>query len=567
MTEPVTGRQPRIGSAGRVAAGILTSRVFGIVRDVTVAFFFGVGAHLDVFRTAFRAPNIIQTLLGEQSLSASLIPIYSRFLEEGRKEDARRFAGATFGLVLAAAATVALAGMIFARPLVTLTTPGFVGDAARVAADELSVDRFELAVTAIRILFPMTAFFALSAWTLCVLNSHRRFFLPYVAPVLWNTAIIGSLLYVGWEHLPAARLPQGIGADAQSRILVAGFFGGLLGGGLQFLAQLPLALRLLGGFRPSFALGAPGVRTAIRNFAPAVAARGAAQLSSYLDMVLASLLAAGAPAALGLAQTIYLVPMALFAGSIAAAELPELSRRVADSAGRGGARASKALRQITFFVVPAQVGFIAFGLLIVGALFRRGRFELADNWLVYLILAVYTLGMLPSSWSKLLSNVFFAEGDTRTPARYSVQRMALSALVGGAAMLWCDRFAVGDLVAGVGPKGETLFLGGLGLAAGSVLGAYYEVTSLRRVLRSRGSEIRWPVRFAAACLLRALATCALALGLWLLTERLAAGLWLPLRAILVVGAYGSLYMLLSKLQRVEEAEDLSRTLGRGSSKR
>ncbi|HYG61492.1 MAG TPA: lipid II flippase MurJ, partial [Thermoanaerobaculia bacterium] len=67
----------RAGSAVLVAAGILLSRVVGLLRDMIVARFFGVGPHADVFRAALRAPNVLQNLLGEGTLSAAFIPIYS----------------------------------------------------------------------------------------------------------------------------------------------------------------------------------------------------------------------------------------------------------------------------------------------------------------------------------------------------------------------------------------------------------------------------------------------------------------------------------------------------------
>src|SRR5690606_12963581 len=77
--------------------------------------------------------------------------------------------------------------------IVTILTPGFLNDAAEVAAGRQSVDRFALAVMAVRIIFPMTGLLVLSAWALGILNSHRRFLLPYMAPVLWNVAIIAAL--------------------------------------------------------------------------------------------------------------------------------------------------------------------------------------------------------------------------------------------------------------------------------------------------------------------------------------------------------------------------------------
>src|SRR5690606_35787128 len=268
----VSGRS----AAGTVAAGIFTSRIVGFVRERAFAHFFGVGVHADVLQVAFRLPNLLQNLLGEGTISAAFIPIYSRMLAEGREEDAGRFAGAIFGLLVVAALVLSAFGFVFAEPIVAIFTPGFLQDAARVAAGTLPINRFEVAVQAVRIIFPMTGFLVLSAWCLGVLNSHRRFFLPYFAPVIWNMAIISALFVVGWVALDpdvSVWTLENVDLEARRRLLFAAFFGALLGGLLQFLVQLPLVLRVLKGFRVSISMRVEGVKAALRAFGPVVAGR------------------------------------------------------------------------------------------------------------------------------------------------------------------------------------------------------------------------------------------------------------------------------------------------------
>jgi len=549
-----------IGGAARVAAGIFSSRVFGLVREAMVAFVFGVGPYADVLRSSFRAPNLIQNLLGEQTLSAAFIPIYSRFVGEARRAEAGRFAGAVFGLLLAAASAVALAGVLLARPLVAALTPGYLGDAARVATGELAIDRFEFAVTGVRILFPGTAFLALAAWTLGVLNSHRKFFLPYFAPVVWNAAIIGALLYgyLSWTAFGGA--PASVEVAANGRILVAAFWGGLVGGVLQFLVQAPAAFRVLAPFEISWSRSVEGVNEALANVVPVMAARGAAQLSSYVDIFLASWLVGGAISGLGNAQVLYLLPISLFALSIAAAELPELSRAANDRTA-SARRALAAIRRISFLVIPTQVGYCAFGFLIVGGLYRRGQFQLADNWLVYFILGGYALGMVATAWSRMLTNVFYAAGNTRAPAGIAVRRLALSMILGAALMLWLDRFDVGRVVAGTGAKGDLLRLGAVGLAAASAVAAWFEWASLRARLRRLGLSFDWPTRFVAASYARALAALAVGFGVWFVCRS-----WPPLAAaVAVVSSYALAYLVLARVQRVPEAGDLTGLFSRSRS--
>jgi putative peptidoglycan lipid II flippase len=528
------------GGALLVAAGILSSRLIGFVRNAAIARYFGVGPHVDVLNMAMRAPNFLQNLLGEGTLSAAFIPVYSRLLHERREEDAKRFAGAIFGLLFAVAGTLSLLGMLLAGPITTVLAPGFLRDAQGVG----DVDRFELTVAAVRIIFPMTTFLVLSAWALGVLNSHRRFFLPYFAPVLWNAAIIAGLVWAGGWH--AGRHPSLINLD---RLLFAACWGALAGGLLQFFVQLPLALKLAHGLRPSLSTRVPGVREALGAFGPVLAGRGVVQLAGYLDYFLAGFLAAGAIAALGYAQMFYMLPISLFGMSVAASELPELARmnRGGQASGELMVRVRRSLRQMAFLNVPTFVGYLAFGFLLVGALLRRGSFGIQDNTLVYLVLCGYTLGLLATTSSRLLQNTFYALGETRTPARIAALRVLISAALGLPLMLLLDRYAV---EAGRGEGGDPLFLGAVGLALASGLGAWLELLLLRRALASRGAGSILPVPEMAKMVGVAVAAALPAALLWWLLPPLP----VIVEALLVVGTFGAGYLLLARLSGMEEME-------------
>jgi putative peptidoglycan lipid II flippase len=533
-------------AASRVAGGILISRLLGLVREASLATFFGAGPHADVFRTALRGPGILQNLLGEQTLSASFIPVYSRLLAEGRRDEAGRLAGAIFGLLLAATAGLSLLGTLLAEPLVALLSAGYLADAARVAAGEATVDRFPLAVSAVRIVFPMAGLLALSAWCLGVLNSHRRFFLPYVAPALWNAAIIAVLWWVGAPLLAATG--DAAGTQGRNRLLIAACVGALVGGLLQFGVQLPQVFRLLEGFRLSLSTRVRGVRECLRNFAPLAASRGVVQLSGYLDQLLASFLAAGAQAALGWAFLPYFLPLSLFALSVAAAELPELSRI---DARQGGAELGRRLvagwRLMLFPMMATAVGYLLLGFLVVAVLYRRGRFGAEDHWLVAVVLAVYSLGLPASGSSRLFTNLFYALGRTRVPARIAVERVVLSAVLGAALMLWLDRFAVARLMPAA-PPAPRLYLGAVGLAAASALAAWYELGRLSRAVRREVGRPGLPLGYAALLLAAAVTAALPALAVWR---------WSPLpllpTALAALALYATGYLALTRLVGISEA--------------
>src|SRR5262245_13407511 len=208
----------------------------------------------DVFRFGLRLPNVLQNLLGEGTLSASFIPVYSELLEQGRTKEAGRVAGAAFALLLAVAGGFSLVGLTLAPVIVSIFTPGLDGH------------RRELMIAVVRILFPMTGVLVLSAWALGILNSHRKFFVSYFAPVMWNGAIIAALVAFG-------------GRRDLDGLLMATAWGALLGGFLQFAIQLPWVLRLERELEISSGRGNAAfrevVRTRCRRLPAAVSCRSA----------------------------------------------------------------------------------------------------------------------------------------------------------------------------------------------------------------------------------------------------------------------------------------------------
>ncbi len=540
---PNEPKTPRKSAAVVVAGGILASRLIGLLRERAFTYFFGISAHADVLQLAFKTPNFLQNLLGEGTISAAFIPIYSRMLAEGRPQEARRFAGAILGLLLALVTALVVGGILLAPYIVAIAAPGYINDAAKVAAGELSINRYALAVEAVQIIFPMAGVLVLSAWALGVLNSHRKFFVPYFAPVLWNAAIIGGLAVGAVLYLDSVfgiEAFDEIVPTTRTKLLFAGFLGALVGGVLQFLVQLPLVIREMKGFRLSFSTRVEGVREAIRAFGPVVAGRGVAQISGYLDNILASLLAVGALSSFRAAFVLYMLPISLFGMSVAASELPELSRL--DASGRTAflGRITQSLRQIQFLVVPTVLGYLLFGFLLVGLLYRTGSFTVNANWLVYFVLGGYTLGLVATTMSRLLQNGFYALNDTKTPAKLAVVRVGLSAACAVPLMFWMDTFAVAGVV-GIPAQEQALYLGAVGLSLGTSVGAWAELVGLRVALRRRIDTFRLPwgavVRMGGVALLAA----AVAGGIWWLLRTAP----LVVQALVVVGSYGIGYLALA----------------------
>jgi putative peptidoglycan lipid II flippase len=530
-TSPAKPHTENIGrSAFLVAAGIFMSRTFGLVRESVFAYFFGLSPAADAFRAALRIPNILQNLFGEGVLSASFIPVYARLLAQGAEEEADRVAGAVFSLLALVTSVLMLVGVLATPWLIDLIAPGF-HDARR-----------PLAIHLVRIVFPGVWLLVLSAWCLGILNSHRRFFLPYVAAVMWNLGIIGALVAFGGR--------SGVGLD---QLAIYAMWGSVVGSALQFLVQLPMVLRMAPRLRFAFIPVIENVRVVIRNFVPVFISRGVVQVSAYVDAVLASFLPASALAAVANAYTIYLLPVSLFGMSISVAELPAMSsalgseHEIADTLRR---RINASTRRIAFFAVPSAMAFLALGQVVVGAVFQRGRFTLDDTYYVWGILAGSAVGLVAATVARLYSSAYYALRDTRTPLRYAIFRVTLTTVLGCACTLPWGNPLVPRLL-GIEPR-----WGAAGLTVSYGIAAWLEFLLLRRGMSKKIGKIDSPVAYFGRLWTAAVLAAALAWGIKLLLH--------PQRPLLaaveVLLPYGVAYLLLTVALGIDEARALQRRL-------
>ena len=502
-------------SAALVAAGILLSRITGLARIALFSHFFAVQSDAgDAFNAAFRIPNLLQNLFGEGALSASFIPVYAGLLARDREDEADRVARTVFGILSLVTSVLVVAGVLLAPLLIGVIAPGFSGP------------KRALTTTLVRILFPGAGLLVISAWCLGVLNSHRRFFISYTAPVMWNAAMIAALWFFG----PGRPLPE-----------LAVYLGvaSVVGSALQFGIQLPSVLAVFRHAGRGPALAVTGdVRTVVRNFVPVFVSRGVVQVSAYIDTLLASLLPTGAVTGLTYAQVLYTLPVSLFGMSISAAELPAMSGATATGDGRDDAlreRLTPGLRRIAFFVVPSAMAFLAFGDVIAAALLQTGRFGPEDAQYVWGILAGSSVGLLASTMGRLYSAAFYALGDTRTPLRFAVIRVALVTALGYVFALMLP-----------GWLGVPARWGAAGLTASAGLAGWVEFFLLRRGLARRiGATGVGAGRLAR---LWAAALAGAALG-WLMRSQEWVALydalrsWAPaVRAALVLGTFGVTYL-------------------------
>jgi putative peptidoglycan lipid II flippase len=524
-----TGRFPRATSVeqaerentGRsalmVGAGILISRIIGVVRQRVFAHYLGISDAAGAFNAAFKIPNFLQNIFGEGALSASFIPVYAKLLAEKDEKEASRVADAVLTLLALVTAIIVLVGVLITPYIITIIAPGFTG-ATR-----------ELTIKLVRIFFPGAGLLVLSAWCLGVLNSHRRFFLSYTAPVVWNLSIIGALVWFGRN-------------SDQTALATWTAWGSVVGSALQFLVQLPTVLQLIKRLRPVFDTVSVNVREVIRNFFPVFMSRGVVQISAFVDSMLASFISPQAVASLTYAQSLYTLPVSLFGMSVSAAELPVMSGTIGSSveiADKLRGRLDAGLRRIAFFIVPSAMAMLALGDVMTAVLYQTGEFHSDASRYVWGILAGSTIGLLASTLGRLYSSTYYALRDTRTPLRFAIVRVVLTTGLG-----YLCAIPLPPLI-GLEPK-----WGAAGLTASAGVAGWIEFALLRRKLNQRIGRTGLPISYVAKLWVAALGG---ALVGWAI--KIAIGERHPLIvAILVLIPYGLTYFGLASVFKLPEAD-------------
>ena len=511
------------GSTGKfaflVGAGILLSRIVGLIRQRVFAYYFGTSDAADAFNAAFRIPNFLQNIFGEGALSASFIPVYARLLAQDDKREATRVANAVLTLRARMTSIVVLVGVLTTPYLISLIAPGFEGE------------KRELTIRLVKIFFPGAGLLVLSAWCLGVLNSHRRFFISYTAPVIWNVAIIVSLIVWGRRVSPFPLAE-----------MVA--WGSVIGSALQFGVQLPTVLMLVRGLRPVLDTATENVRTVVRNFFPVFVSRGVVQISAFVDAWLASWLGTGAVAALAYTQSLYTLPVSLFGMSVSAAELPAMSSALGSTAEVSAQlrqRLDSGLRQIAFFIVPSAMGFLALGDVMTGMLYQTGKFQHDDVLYVWAILAGSSVGLLASTLGRLYSSTYYALHDTRTPLRYAALRVFLTIVLGYLCSIPLPRLL-----------GINQQWGAAGLTASAGISGWVEFVLLRRTLNRRIGRTGLPLSYMTKLWASALVAAAIGWGI-----KLAPGQLHPIiKGTLVLVPYGLIYFGATSALGLSEASAL-----------
>ena len=384
--------------AGFVIASLtFLSRVFGLLRDIVLAANFGGSYVLDAFLVAFRVPNFFRRLFAEGAFNQSFIPILVEFESEGDRKRLKEFSSQVLGLMIAFLGLLSVLGVVFSDYLTLVFAAGFRDDAVK----------FSLTSAMLKITFPYLLLIAVTAYFMALQNSINRFALAAFTPVLLNISLIAAVLLFA----PLLEMP-----------IMAAAWGLLAAGFLQLIIQIP-ALRSYHILHPpKFKLKlAPSVKRLLRIMTPIMLSGSIVQINLIVDMLLASFLVTGSIAWLAFAERLIQLPLGIFGIALTTVMMPYLSRLQRTSSPRAiGFFTSWSIRVALMISLPATLGLIIMAEPLIASIFFYGSFSAEDVANTQQALRAYALGLSGFILIKVLSSVFFARQDTKTPLKVVV---------------------------------------------------------------------------------------------------------------------------------------------------
>jgi putative peptidoglycan lipid II flippase len=393
-------------AAGVVGSATLLSRIFGFIRDVVIAWFFGAGLSSDAFFVAFRIPNLLRRLFAEGSLSAAFVPVFTDMLTNRGKEDAFEMARSAIRLLSVLLVIVAIAGILLSPLIIRILAWGF--------AD--SPEKLSMTIFLTRLMFPYIFFIGMVALSMGILNVLGHFAAPALAPVFLNISIIGSVFLIS-PHMKAPVTGLAVGV--------------LIGGLLQLVFQIPFLIKKGFYFWQKAKIFHPGLKKIGLLMLPMIFGAAVYQINILVGTFLATLLPEGSVSYLYYADRLVQFPLGIFGIATATAVLPSISRQAAKKDLEAVQDTfTYAMRLIFFITIPAMVGLIVLREPIVALLFKRGAFDAETTHLTAYALLYYSVGLWAFSAVRIVVSTFYALQDTKTPVRMAVISVCANIILG-----------------------------------------------------------------------------------------------------------------------------------------
>ncbi len=411
MTESKKTRKSIANIAGIVAAATLISKVFGLVRQMTLAYAFGNGIAVEAFTYAYAVPGFLLILLGGMNgpFHSAIISVLSKQKDQSETVPIVETVTTIVGIILVG---VSILIFCFASNVIDLSAPNLLntGDAVRGALVRQS------AIEQLQIMSAMAVLAGFIGIGFGTLSSADFYWLPSISPLLSSvTTIIGVVVL-------AVYLGDKIALHEYALLggkVIAGTV--LVGAILQWLVQVVAQWRVgLGTIKPRFEWRRQGVQDVLKILGPATFSSSTLQINLFIDNAFASGIV-GAASAMQYSGMLIQAPLGIISNVVLGSLLPEFSRLTdPDNWDKLKDRIRQGLIITGIAMMPLSAIIMALSFPIVQTVYQNGAFTTKDSLLVSSILIASSFGMFIFLGRDLLVRVFYALGDGGTPFKISV---------------------------------------------------------------------------------------------------------------------------------------------------
>ena len=387
-----------------MSIAVFISRIFGLVRDIVMANFFGATFLNDAFIVAYKIPNLLRLLFGEGALSTAFVPLYNEIgIKEG-KERQMNFALQVISILCFFLIILSFLGMLLAPYIVRLLYPG------------LQPQNMHIAIDLTRIMLPYLFFIGLSSTLIAILNSHDYFFMTGLSSALLNVGMISTIL-IPWFIFK----PEGV------RLIYWAAWGVFIGGLLQTLVNFPYLKKIGYRFKIILSFKGQALEAMWKRFIPSMIGIGIREINLIADSLMASFLAVGSITALEYGNRLMQLPLGIFAISTGTALLPLYSRCVTNQDYDGLTQSLKfSAISLAYVMLPVTMLIFLLKQDFVYLIFQRGAFDVRASLMTQQALLYYSLGLLFFSLNQTVTPLFYAAKDTKTPVKIAAVMVALN---------------------------------------------------------------------------------------------------------------------------------------------
>ena len=540
---PATKQKSVARSAGIVSIAVMFSRVFGLVREMIFARYFGAGFLYDAYVVAFRIPNVLRDLFAEGALSAAFVKVFTDVQIKQGEQAAWRLASLVLNALAVVMSVICIVGMIFSRQFIDLVADGF------------SPEKAALATTLTQIMFPFILLVALAAVAMGVLNTKGVFGVPASASTVFNIVSICFGLGLAYWLSGGGWLNSGDKnalPDAASQWAIIGMaIGTLIGGGAQFAMQVPALFNVGFRFTPALSFADEGVKRVIALMTPAILGTSAVQVNVLINTYFVSGID-GAQGWLSYAFRLMQFPIGLFGVAVGTAAIPVLSRLASEGKIKEFRdTVSSSMNLVFLMTLPSACGLIVLGEPIVRLIYERGKFDATATSMTAVALAGYSIGLTGYAAIKILSPAFYALNDAKTPMIIAIVSIGVNLIGSYFLREWLSHYGVTSET----PHGY----GHVGVALATSLVALVNFFALAIIMRGRikrlnGREIVGSfLKIAGAS---AVLSVVCYFSYRLLLDRLGFGTFgvKLIEALVPIALGGIAFVIVAKLLRVNELE-------------